>query len=399
MECVTRQSFFFLLVLVAFESGLVIVADLKRPFWGDEAHFVETIRQFGDEISMESLKHYNEMSTPLPFIAYAIWGRTFGFDIHILRSLSVLLAIVTYLLFYHLLMSIFARPRTALWATLFLVLHPYMIGLSIFVFTDMMTILFLLMFLISLRRQAPVLLAIFSSAGLLSRQYFAFLPAAAALFCLSGYIQKRDVQKLEMLASIALSFLPMLFLMVLWGGPAPDNEMRDLYLGGGLRFSPSYLALYLCQFVLYLLPIVIIKWRHYFRDMRLNIISLALASLFYWWFPVKPSLSAVSAGVDTVGLFHRFIRRAIGSEYEWIPFFVAFWLSLPILFSIVKDAVQRCISKDHGLTFFLDLSITSFLVIMPFSYLVWEKYFLMVMPLLLIRMLLDGVKRVAPIPP
>ena len=191
-----------------------------------------------------------------------------------------------------------------------------------------------------------------------------------------------------MLSSILLSFLPMVFLMMLWGGPAPENQMRDLYLESSLRFNAGFLTLYICQFVLYLLPLVIFRWRYYYGDRRIVFFSLAPASAVYWLFPVGPSLPALRAGIDTVGLYHRFIRYAAGREYEWIIFFLAFWLSLPVLFSIVKDAVRMCIRDDHDLALFLDLSILSFLAVMPFSYLVWEKYFLLVMPLLVIQILL-----------
>src|SRR5437667_2479703 len=59
--------------LVGFES-LVVLLGLGRPYWGDEAHFVQTIRRFADGITLDTLRHYPEMSTPLPFVLYAVWG-------------------------------------------------------------------------------------------------------------------------------------------------------------------------------------------------------------------------------------------------------------------------------------------------------------------------------------
>ena len=111
----------------------------ERPYWGDEIHFVETINRFGKNMGLNTIKHYNEMSTPLPFMLYALWGRIFGFEIHILRILSVIIAVATYILFHWLLFLIFGNIKVASLTSAFLVLHPYMVGFSVFVFTDMET--------------------------------------------------------------------------------------------------------------------------------------------------------------------------------------------------------------------------------------------------------------------
>ncbi|MDH5683388.1 MAG: hypothetical protein OEZ20_02865 [candidate division WOR-3 bacterium] len=90
----------FIGFLIIFEGIAVYVINLKSPYWADEVHFVETIRQFGKEINLNLIRHYNEMSTPLPFILYALWGRIFGFEVHILRYFSMIIAFITYILFY-----------------------------------------------------------------------------------------------------------------------------------------------------------------------------------------------------------------------------------------------------------------------------------------------------------
>jgi hypothetical protein len=88
-----RPSFiYFLIAFIIFESIVVIAGDLNREPWGDEYHFVQTVKQFGTNFSIETLTHYNEMSGPLPFIIYSLWGRVFGFDLFILRLLSILIA-------------------------------------------------------------------------------------------------------------------------------------------------------------------------------------------------------------------------------------------------------------------------------------------------------------------
>ena len=395
----------FLPFLVVFMIAIASIADLNRPYWGDEAHFVATVRHFGQGLDVDTIAHYNEMSTPLPFVAYSLWGRAFGFDISILRILSMLIALATYLLFHHLVYRLFRRPGIAHLATAFLALHPYMVGLSIFVFTDMTAILFVVLFLLAVEKRSPFLLAMASTGGLLSRQYFVFLPIAAVLYYPLGHLWGRRDGTRKMTASIILSFCPLVLLFILWKGLSPDSPLRALYLGDGLGFHPSSLTLYIGQFFLYLLPFVLYRWRDYYGDMKVLLATFVL-SWVYGWLPVAPSAPALEAGIDTVGLFHRLVRATIGSRFEGVVFYVAFWLGLPVVLSIAADGWRRLGAKSWDFVLFLDISIAAFLAIMPFSYLAWEKYFLMVMPLAIIQVLSkrrevgrSGTGRAAPIPP
>jgi len=120
------QSFILLFILLLLFEGFVLCFSLNRPYLGDEEHFINTINLFGKEISLSTLKHYDEMSTPLPFILYSIWGHIFSFDIRILRIFSVIIAFITYILFHKLIFSIFNDSKISLLTTAFIVLHPYM---------------------------------------------------------------------------------------------------------------------------------------------------------------------------------------------------------------------------------------------------------------------------------
>ena len=67
----------------------------RTPPWGDEAHFLETIRLFGAGVSLELLRAYREMTAPLTYLVYAAWGHLAGFDTPRLRLLSPLVAAAT----------------------------------------------------------------------------------------------------------------------------------------------------------------------------------------------------------------------------------------------------------------------------------------------------------------
>jgi len=382
-----QKSLLIILVfLLIFESILILISGLDRPYWGDEVHFVRTIKEFGQGITLDRLKHYNEMSTPLPFIVYALWGRLWGFEIENLRVLSLLIATITYLLFHFLVFNIFRNSKTAFWLTVFLIIQPYMIGLSFFVFTDMLTMLFLLLGLLALIKQNPWLWTLSSAGGLLCRQYFIFFTLAAGIYFTTKLLVEKDKSTSKMIISTTLSLIPLLILILLWKGLSPENSRKELYLKDGLFFHPEYLTLYICLFFVYLFPIILQNWKNYYSHLKLLIIFLFISGI-YFIFPVEASQPAKAVHVDTVGLFHRFIRLILGEKFEHIIFFIAFWLSLPVLYRILQDGYQRWQRRQLDFGLLLDLSIVLFLIIMPFSYVVWEKYFIPIIPIAALQMI------------
>lgn len=381
------KSLVLLCILLLVFEGVVFCFGVNKPYWGDEAHFVDTVHRFGTDMGLQTIKHYNEMSTPLPFILYALWGRIFGFDVQILRIFSVIIALATYLLLHHLVFSVFHDTKIALLTTAFVVFNPYMIGLSIFVFTDMFAILFIILGCISIREHYPVLLGISLACGLLCRQYVIFFVCAVGLYFLSVCWKNRKQlfsKNLAMLFFSVISILPMVLLSVLWRGLSPDNELRHIFLSHGYRFHLSFLTLYVCQLFIYLVPIVALSWRTLYRSKRTLLVSLVV-SFLYWLFPVR---CHIDADIDTVGFFHKFVKFIFKSQYvEDFIFYVAFVLGLPILFFVLKDIYSKWKQKNVDFTFFLDISIIVFFMVMPFSYLCWEKYFLPLLPLVAIRIL------------
>ncbi|HWR83018.1 MAG TPA: hypothetical protein VN285_06930, partial [Candidatus Deferrimicrobium sp.] len=314
-----RSLVAYILFLVVFQGAVIAIADLKRPHWGDEDHFIQTIRRFGSDTSLHTLKHYNEMSTPLPFVAYAAWGWLVGFETHQLRLLSVLIALLTYLTFHRFLYVVSGNARMTLLTAVFLTVHPYMAGLSIFVFTDMLPILFLILACLAVVRRNAIGLGLALAGTLLCRQYYIFLVISVILFCALEWLNLRNSASsrkratLSMLPASVMSLIPLGLLVLFWGGVSPDNEMKRLYLAEGFSFHPNALTLYIALLLVYLLPIVVFRWKRIYCHWRILAASAA-GSLWYWLFPVAPSKYAVAIDVHTVGLFHRFLQWCSSSE-------------------------------------------------------------------------------------
>jgi len=189
---------------------------------------------------------------------------------------------------------------------------------------------------------------------------------------------------------VALSALPMLSLILLWQGPSPDNSYRHLYVDEGITFHPNFLILYVALLFVYLLPPCLLRLRELYGEARTIVIAL-VASGLYWVFPVRPSSYVAEQGIDVVGLFHRFLRSIFGDTVMvHVVFSVAFCFGVPIVWCCARDSYQKIRNGKLDLPLFLNLSILTFLIIMPFSYQEWEKYLMPLVPLATARILLLG---------
>ncbi len=379
-----RFFLFLLLFLLVYETGLVVFTDfLKRPPWVDEWHFVPTIKKFCEEISLRTIKNYEEYSTPLPFILYALWGRAFGCELMSLRIFSLIIAFLTYISFYFLSFSLLKNEKLSLALTLFLSLNPYMIGLSVFVYTDMITILFLILAMFGIVRKNPLSLFLFSACALLSRQYSVFFLTGAGIYFLVKAIKNVERRRsLIMISAIFASCIPLLFLFFLWKGPSPIG-----FPEGEAGFHMNSLFLYILLFPVYLLPILIFRWRFIYQERKRLLFALLPASL-YFFFPVTPSPFAVRWNIHTVGFFHRFLLHLLKNRWAvHCVFFLFFWAGLLLVHAMLRDIYFRMRKSIPDIPLLLDLITISFLFIMPFSYLHWEKYIIPLLPFLSIRLL------------
>jgi hypothetical protein len=381
-----RSLLLLILFLIVYETILYFGIGLRQPTWADEHHFIPTIEGFGRDFSLRQIQTYNDMSTPLPFILYALWGKIAGFSLHQLRFFSLIISFCTFITFYIFYYMISGRIKTATWAIIFLIFQPYLIGLSVFVYTDMLALLFMAVSLIAFVRNRPILLAISIAGTLLCRQYFIFLAAAFSLYYLIQILLPRDRNSYKMFISSLVSLAPVTFLFILWGGFSPQNEMRDLYLEDGINFHPEFLVLYISLFFVYLFPVIIFTWKKYYTNLKILLLSIPL-SLIYFLFPVRASQPSIDVGVYTVGFFHRFIRMVFGDTAEHYVFYLMILLSLPVLLCIIRDTYSQIKSGKPNAFLFTGMSIILFLIIMPFSYLTWEKYFLPIIPIALVQIL------------
>ena len=373
------------LIIMIFEIIVAYIGEIQtRQPWGDEIRLYASVLNFGDNFSFDLLKHYRQMSTPLPFIIYALWGKLFGFELFTLRILSILIAISTYLLFFNILYLETDNIKLSIVSTLFLVVNPYMVGLSIFVFTDMPTIFFLLLAYYAMRKQQMYLFTISLACSILCRQYILYVIPAFLIYFGYKYLIEKNKIDIKWVSATLASLIPYGLLIILWGGTSPDNEYRAMYLTDGFYFHIDNFYLYTALLFIYLLPFYFFLSDKFYSSLKI-MIPAAFCSLGYYYFPISPSKYSIDIGVYTVGLFHKvLVFLQIPTGMIEIIFFASTLLGLPILFTILSVSIKKLSEKNFDSKLLLSLLILFFFVVMPFSYLGWEKYFVQVLPFVII---------------
>lgn len=365
--------------LLVYETILYFTVACRQPVWHDEGHYIKTSIYLIENFNLQTLTHYNEMSTPLPFLIYGLWGKIVGFELARFRLLSLIIAFFTFLAFHQFFYRWYKDTSSALLLTAFMILQPYMIGLTVFVYTDMLAMFFITMSLIFFHNRKATLFAVSLTGGLLCRQYLIFWSVAAlCYFCWELYISK-EKSCLKMVVAVLMAHLPLLMLFLLWQGLSPDNELKKYYLSDGFYFHIEYIVFYLCSMVVYLSPLILWYWKKIYFHSGINIVSF-IFSWTYFLFPVKSSESVSQFKVYTSGLFHRFVRRVVGESGEHLVFYLTFLFALPLFVHLLISLSKQIRSRSAGPVFFAELATLFFLFIMAFSYNNWEKYLLPVIP-------------------
>ena len=384
-----KGSLLLLVILILlYQIILTSVIGLDAPVRGDERHFVETIKYFAG-LDIAKVQNYKEVTTPLVYYIYALWGKIAGFELSNLRILSLIISFIVYISLHRLFFITLEEKTYVFFSVLFFMLNPYAIGFNLFIFTDMLTLLFIISFCISIIKNYRPAILVSGIFVLLCRQYSIFIIAAGISYYLIEYIHKQQKSLLLNIAVLIVSVLPMAVLFIIWNGFAPPEGLAYWASEYEASYNIHYLNTYISLIPVYLLPFYILKWKNFIGNYKYLAIYFCIG-LFYFLFPVIPSnVTLEQTDLTTVGFVHRFIRIVFPNyTAEHLVFYFFFVFGLIFLWTVLKDIVLQIKRRVTGQSLFLNLAIVSFLLIIPFSYQVWEKYLLVLIPVLMLRFLM-----------
>jgi len=204
----------------------------REPLYQDEIHFFDTTILFGKQVipSLELLKTYPELNTPIPFIIGSWWTKLFGENIQALRWLTFLLSFLITNLF------IWQSPSKSskLWWCLFGVwLFPNYYLCTVYYYTDMFAMSAMMLGIVAYLYQRHAWAGFFFIVAVCCRQYMVAFPAAILAFEFIGLSLKQQTFLSGIMAVLqkkywfwyVLACLSLLPWLVLWGGFAPAAEM------------------------------------------------------------------------------------------------------------------------------------------------------------------------------
>ena len=371
-------------VLFTLASLLVLAAaGLSQPAWGDEAHFVATIGLFARDISPRLIQDYPEVTPPLTFALYALWTKLAGSSLTSLRIFTLLIAFVTWNVLFRFLARVTDRPQAAWGLALLVTINPYFLGTSIFVFTDMPAILFTLLAAWMLWEERLARFSLCVAAAVLCRQYAVVLPLAVIVEALYTSVAQRTIRWRPLLAA-GSGLLPLAALMIVWHGTAPTSGLRLWYVPNAAVFNLHAITSYLAFGTIYAIPVVAwVLLRSPWR--RTDILISAVGVLWTLIVPVAASEATIQqTSYRTVGLVHRAIIGLLGDS-TIAHVLLAACVAVGCLAGIrlLRSLHLPVRGETEPLRQWLPMLWPLFLLIMPFSYQVWEKYLLLILPFLL----------------
>lgn len=368
---------------------LIGIISLKLPFRGDERHIVETAKLFADNFNFNTIKDYPEVTPPFFFMLYALWAKIMGASTESLRILTLIISFITWQLVFYLFQLFAKKEFHALLLSLLVVINPYFFGTSVFVFTDMLTIFLALTALISFIKNKIFLFIIFSALAILCRQYAVIIPAGIILYSTFNY--KRDkLISIKYAIGSMVSFIPLLVLFVIWKNISPASGIEKWIVPNSSIYNLDYINTYITFSVIYIFPLALV----FFKKIKFSLSSLLFAlpiTILFSLFPVKTSIATLEfTDYQTVGFVHQALAEVFGLHSFWLRMVLGFFLLVGCYMNIelLKRFYVYIRNKSLEREEIFTLLWLLFLLIMPFSYQVWEKYLTMILPFLILSIYL-----------
>lgn len=296
----SKQKFIFLVGVTAIYTAVVLWLDFLQapPLW-DEGHFLETSSTFSDRLipSIDDLKDYGELSTPLPFIIFGAMEHLFQQGIFAGRLLNLLLSVG--------IVTLIGWPsrekkERALKCLIGLLLCPYFIWYSALMYTDVIACFLGLMGVMAYVRDRHWLSSLAFILAIASRQYLIAFPAAIVtyefLLAMKRVAHNRRFRLSEQWRWLAplLAALTLLFWFYLFqglapataidGGSTPDVQKTTWALmpGGVINFL-AFVGFYLIipEFIVFWPSQPIKQSLHIWQKQRRKIVLIALGLLLY----------------------------------------------------------------------------------------------------------------------
>ncbi len=355
---------FVLCVALGYIAVFIAMDRLRAEPEKDETHYWPTSVLFAEEWipSVELLRGYGELNTPLPFLLYG-WlerachgGIVAGRVLNSLLSLGIICVIA---------LAGRAPPRVAIPAAVGLLLFPYYVGVSFHLYTDIVAAACVLGGIWLHQRKLPIPGAICFALAIASRQYMLAFPVAIALHELM--LRSREPQRSHVAwAAPMLAAVTIVGWLVLFGGLAPTGELARQKISSGslTQLYPGHALYFLTCVGLYFVPLewALVRrcWNAKEVMQRRNLIIAGVLLAAFIAFP--PLTNPETYGVPTMGYFDKAAHRVLGdADVLRMAVFYVFALAACVRFDrLTLPALLVCVNA----------------LLMMKAHIGWDKYIL-----------------------
>ncbi|MEO8233654.1 MAG: hypothetical protein ABI638_15350, partial [Ignavibacteriota bacterium] len=176
--------------------------------------------------------------------------------------------------------------------------------------------------------------------------------------------------------------IPLIILFAIWKNISPASGIEKWIVPNSSLYNLDYINTYMTFAIMYIFPLALI----FFSKIKLNYKSFLIAfiiAILLAFFPVKPSLATLGfTDYKTVGIVHQMFVEFFGygnfglKIILWAFLFAGCYINIEIM----KRFYIQIKSKSYNKELIFPILWFLFLLIMPLSYQVWEKYLTMILP-------------------
>jgi hypothetical protein len=312
----TRGIWFFGALAVAFFGLLAGFDFLRFPIRADELHFwPASVGLFQNGLpTLEQLRTYNELSTPLPFLVFGGLEYVFHGGIIVGRAVNLVSS-------FAILVIIGAAGKFSLRAFLCaagLLLFPYFALVGTHLYTDPLAVLGTVAGVALYLRARPWGSGVCFILGIACRQYIVAFPLALLARGLLLQARIKQIAVRGDLAAAAVATLSLAAWYALFGGFAPRTALQAQNLA--VHFFPEHGLYFLSCIGLYFVVLECILFRSVAPLLAPGPAAIAIAAAISVCFLFFPPIENVNPPVPTMGYLDIAVRSVLPTPARIILF-------------------------------------------------------------------------------
>jgi len=366
-------------VLVLYFIIFILFDQLGFPVRKDEIHYWPTSVKFSKDWvpSIDLLKNYGEVSSPLSFIIFGTVEHIFYGGIFAGRLFNLILSLGILSIFV---LTSEGRSRDYLFSLIGILIYPYFIACSTHLYPDVMAAFFVLIGFIAYLKNFNLTSCLFFVLAISTRQYMLAFPLGIFVFEILNHLKSKDPSVKRMTANRSLyqigACLSLMGWIFLWGNFGPQLELSKQNISTALilRLFPEHGLYFLsCLGFYFVIPeSILLKRTRWIRTLFSKPAIIVCVSLFLL-FLLFPPYQNVDYNIPTMGYMDKLFRMFAGDFVRLTLFYML--------------ALMACL---RFLTIHLEsLLVLSNALVMLKSHIAWDKYLL---PLMVVLWFLNTIE-------